>query len=494
MKLFWLKICGLLPVFGLIILFNQLALPYHMNDTEKYSYTVAGYLLAGKNVTNLWQPDDAAIVTRYIEGLNAKKEILVFGSSRSRLIRSDFFSSNSFFNNSISGGGLRDYIALYDLYAQKGLLPSTVILEISPWVFSTDYHSRWTSLNARSDEILNSSVGLLNLALPKPITDQFSLGYFQISFYKQLLDWTSPVPLAQSSAIFPWNEGRLVNGETLQADGSVVYFRDHFHYDENRKLITAAAVEYANRPAPIPPEISPEAQKNFAWLIEKLKAAQTRVILYLPPYHPEAYRLLLQSPIYQSLAPMEEYVQRFAREQQVQVIGSYDPARIAMDQDSFFDGSHLTEEAIQKIFTAALPDELKNKAGEGPARIKFTYISNPNGVEISENRPFFWIGKDTTCLEVSSPAAGYGVLSFNGTAGPSFPATPVRRLLLTNQANRYQQELSITQYPDIRLVFPVTAGFNFVCLKPLDTPMVLEANRPLLLGVRDPEINFSATP
>ncbi len=492
MKAFILKSLCFIPLLTVVIGINLVTKPYHLNNSEKYSYSIAHLLLDGNNVTNIFQPDDAAIVTDYIQGLNQRKDILVFGSSRSRLIRSSFFSDPSFFNNGIAGAGILDYIALYDQYAAKRLIPSTMILEVSPWVFTANYRSIFDSLNNRGEEILTGKQPQSPLAsFTSQYKDMLSLGYFQISFYKLLQNWLFPAASSNNDSVVPFYGNGVAKNETLLTDGSVVYFRDHFHVDADRKNVEAAAVEYGQNPASIPDQMSPENQSYFENFVDLLLKDHVRVLFYLPPYHPQAYALLMASTKYRELGPIEDYVRSYAQKKGIQVIGSYDPGKLSITEDGFFDGSHMNEETIQKLFLESLPPDLRNSTADINPKIWFTNLDNPNGIETLNNRVFFWVGKGSTCLEVNSASAGFGKINFSGMPGPSITTTGERHLQLTVMPGQYSKQLIYNQYPQNELDFPVTTGINLVCLKPLDQYEGLINNRSLILGVSDPRISFS---
>src|ERR1041385_7536359 len=139
MKNFFGKLLLLLPLPLLVIGYNWFIDPVHLRDSEQYEYGIARQILAGQRVTNISHPNEEAFIKFIVDGSKSRRDVLVFGSSRSKLIRADVFRSGSFFNNSISGAGLIDYLAIYDMYRQHRLTPSTVILELSPWILMQNH-------------------------------------------------------------------------------------------------------------------------------------------------------------------------------------------------------------------------------------------------------------------------------------------------------------------------------------------------------------------
>src|SRR5271167_4741143 len=110
MKRFWIKLLLLLPIPLLVIGFNWLVDPVHLRSAYQYEYGIAHLILQGKPVTNISNPNEALYLKYYVAGLTNRQDVLVLGSSRSKLIRADSFPGLSLFNNSIGGAGLVDYL------------------------------------------------------------------------------------------------------------------------------------------------------------------------------------------------------------------------------------------------------------------------------------------------------------------------------------------------------------------------------------------------
>ena len=201
MKRFFGRLLLIVPILFGVVAVNWLIDPVHLRDADQYERGIAQLISAGKGVTNIWNPNEAAYLESYIDGLQQRKDVLVLGSSRSKLIRSDSFPGLTFFNNSIGGGGLIDYLAIYELYRQKNLVPDTVVIELSPWIMYRDYASKW--------DAFDSHRGALERRVLHPELDQsqpiqigstastdwaefLSPGYFQTSFYHWLRGTLKP--------------------------------------------------------------------------------------------------------------------------------------------------------------------------------------------------------------------------------------------------------------------------------------------------------------
>ena len=118
--------------------------------------------------------------------------------------------------------------------------------------------------------------------------------------------------------------------------------------------------------------------------------------------------------------------------------------------------------------------------------IQPTEIRNPNGLERLSGKPFFWIGKGDTEIDLLSTANGTATIFAEFLLGPSLPDKPDRRLLLLTDKG-YQANIIIAKNGPQEIAVPVIKGKNRIILQPLDRPSVAVTGngdrRPLLIGV-----------
>jgi hypothetical protein len=126
-----------------------------------------------------------------------------------------------------------------------------------------------------------------------------------------------------------------------------------------------------------------------------------------------------------------------------------------------------------------------------------TGLTTPNGLEMYEGRPFFWMGGGPTRIEILANARGVARLSAEFWPGPSVPVTAGagRRLAVTDGEGCVAEQL--VQAGAGAVQFGVKAGFNVVTITPVD-PLIVstQANgdrRPLVLGARAPRLDLIRT-
>lgn len=125
--------------------------------------------------------------------------------------------------------------------------------------------------------------------------------------------------------------------------------------------------------------------------------------------------------------------------------------------------------------------------GFGPKqiiRLQLIRVSNPNGMETLDGKPFFWMGGGPTLLDVESPADGEITLRFESHPGPSHPESSWRHLRIAIPG---WEAIVAVEAGEVRIKTPVKRGENEIALEILEKPTAFSLPngdiRPLMLGV-----------
>jgi hypothetical protein len=319
--------------------------------------------------------------------------------------------------------------------------------------------------------------------LPAKYQELLSLGYFQTSFFTLIRRLFSPA--GERATYFEWEIGDIAMGSTMMADGSFI-FPERAQNRGDLEKVRAQAITYGEQPVGIPATVDPRSGELLSAFIVALKESGCKVVLFLPPYHPKTYEMLASSERYKTIVGVEAYVEDLGRKLGVTVLGSYNPAGLSLDETSFIDGSHATEDAMRKVFDGHVPGVASPLPVE--SGVELLGISNPNGFEVVNKRPFFWIGGGNTYINLRSSRPGVVVLTLNCEPGPSLPETRDRRLLITAPPG-FSETLKIDEYPNASFAVPVREGITQICFQPLDTPTAAvlpnSDSRQLLIGVSE---------
>lgn len=334
--------------------------PAHIFGDQQFEMEICRILLQGCNAAGLSNYDERLLQKYLINSPGWQKEIIVLGSSRSMQVRGEFFPGRSFFNHSVAGGTLEDDTAIYGMYCDKQIEPGLVILCVDPWIFNAFANeSRWKTLDSEYSEMLTRFDSSGPTAEPGE-----KISYFPETNVDKYISLVSIAYLRESLAtvnIWPGEEDVNTVNSTNQTEGDmIIKISDgSISYDRELRECSAqdaanSAVEYTQR-KPVYllgnfNEIDRKKYTNFNRLIDYMQARGVEVVFFLPPYHPIVYDFLMKSS-YRTVGDVEKVVRAMAEDKGIPVVGSYDPSMAGVDENSFLDGMHLRQDAVNYIFS-----------------------------------------------------------------------------------------------------------------------------------------------
>ena len=341
MKTFAIKILSIgLLILSLLITVNLIVDPAKLFKRNHYNKMI-NIIDNNTYLTNIMNFDERLLNKMFVEKLSERYDILVMGSSRTKLIRDEYFSNSELFNTSVSGASIEDLIAIYQLYKTHNMLPDSIYIGIDPWIFNVNNNQeRWKTLKKEYYSFLNepsqsntSQNRLLQLISPS---------YFQESL---ILLFKSGFKLAPTSTEKKYNK---LN--TILNDGSLVYskeYREVSSEEINKKAIRFVSgdiysIEDFN-------QISSTHINLFKKLIYDMQEQNIKIKFLLVPYHPIVFNKISNNNKYKNVLLTEIFIRKFASENSITTTGSLDPKRINFDNSFFYDGMHCNEKGIRKL-------------------------------------------------------------------------------------------------------------------------------------------------
>jgi hypothetical protein len=310
---------------------------------------MAGAIVRGQNVTNIENFDERLFQREIIASFNEAPSIVVLGSSRTMQIRQSHFGEVSFFNHSVSGGTLEDYLAIVQLYENSGLKLKRIILCLDPWILNENHNQvRWKALASEYDSFVNET-GKTRDAFDGmeyvKLRQLFSISYFKSS-WKRLVNLNGDFDTVGTSA-----NSRL----TRLSDGSLNYgarmteVTAHEVAEDAKTMIHGRlySSEQFNG-------LSDKYSDHLERLVLYTKRRAIRLDLVLLPFHPSVYKHVVSSHNYVNILRAEEYFNGLADTNHIAIFGSYDPAKLGLGNEHFLDGIHCNEPGINKIMLAYL--------------------------------------------------------------------------------------------------------------------------------------------
>jgi hypothetical protein len=353
----WLRYSLVLTILivSVVSVFNYKIDGLGLFGNSNHLLKAAKALTNGKMIAGLKNNDERLFQELIIKNLQVKNDVIAIGSSKTILLRKRFFLEDkiNFFNHSVSGASLEDYIAIVGLYESiHGYLPHEIILGIDPWVFNKySDQTRWKSLskyyNYEINKIYNithtSATTVVNTSKWKQLIN-YEYTVLNINTFKNLLqnDWQ----------FFYITETIDIDDSIKESDGSIHYPNKlrHPNYDKVKK----SAIKHARGQVySLSNYKRLDNTQLFNDFIKYLQLNGTEVIFYLPAYHPNSYDLLIKNIKYKYLNIAEDYLVNFAKENNIKIKGSYNPHTGNFTYKNFFDAMHGEESIVENIFKSS---------------------------------------------------------------------------------------------------------------------------------------------
>ncbi|MBI1911067.1 MAG: DUF1574 family protein [Deltaproteobacteria bacterium] len=307
-------------------------------------------LTKGKNIAGFINFDERHFQKSYIEKNTHKMDIIAVGSSRTLNLRKRAIlgkrKEKKFFNHSVSGASLEDYISIIGLYKEKGYMPSRVILGIDPWIFNRNKtQNKWKFLSPSYDKMIKEIYGVNAKATVQD--DNRFLQLLNVDYLKaNIMSWLNP---KKNNPDFYIADDLSVDSYIKESDGSLHYpYKIRFQKDEET---IKKAREYVKFPVYLLENFGELSNTVlFEDFVDFLRKKDVEVVFFLPPYHPLTYELLTTNPRYAIIRSAEAYIRNYASREHIKVIGSYDPNALGLKSKDFTDGMHIRDKGIEAIF------------------------------------------------------------------------------------------------------------------------------------------------
>lgn len=301
-------------------------------------------VLNGKSIRNeRGGDDDRNFVSALIENLYFEPEYVILGSSTTMPISKDMIfgrgnSKANFLNYSATGGTLEDFIVWMRLHYKKfKKYPNNVLIGVSAPIFNDYKHNkekRFTKWNKEYFEMLD----ILNIKEARK---------FEYNKYEKILSFDYFVKniifLVQNfNNYYGFYEVDPENfdGYIKTRDGSTIHpIQSRQPNEQEVKKLAINGVK--NRYNMLQSKINHNAKKILEKFILHLKDNGVNIVICLYPFNPYAYDLFMKHPIYKEISILEKELNAFAEENNIEILGSYNPKKYNFTNKDFYDGVHL---------------------------------------------------------------------------------------------------------------------------------------------------------
>ena len=278
--------------------------------------------------------DERKFILSRIQLEQSRPDAIVLGSSRTMQLDAQS-GAGSILNLSISGALLADDIVIADFAANR-FKPDTIFVAADPWLLNDQAgQNYWNTL---SDEfvsrLIRDNPGVLKRPLAQDGSNSFDavLTSLGVSLYNYF----------NKQKIISDNNKPEIRDKILH-DGSRIY---NINYQNMTPELIERSFSHAFDYSMKPYVFSSENLNTFQQFINKY-SKKFKIVLVLSPYHPAVYdRIKKEGSVF---LEAEAQFRALAKHNNVQIIGSYDPAKAECKAADFFDGMHPKSSCMVRV-------------------------------------------------------------------------------------------------------------------------------------------------
>lgn len=301
-----------------------------------------------------------------------RPRVVAFGSSRVREVSTAIAGAapGDFYNLGMSAAAAEDYVALWSLLKRRGAVPEVAVFSADAWALSRTHDpARWLAL-AREVDRFEGTAGGHRAWLHRPLAEALYRWYQA----KELLSFTvlrssvrdlermltgrkrrgDDLLGALSASVVPEAAGASRNA--IRADGSVI--RPVSPTDPTARQVHDQVVrDFTTAPYGLADfEWSPERAARLELLWRDMRAANVRLVAYMPPYHPAAWDILRRDPRHaRTLRDTAAFLSGLAERMGGRFVDASDPASIPCAEEEFHDGQHASPVCLGRLWARLLP-------------------------------------------------------------------------------------------------------------------------------------------
>ncbi|MBO4883291.1 MAG: hypothetical protein J5570_07290 [Lachnospiraceae bacterium] len=350
-----LKLLVVLPMLLVLVFVNIYEDPANMFHDP--GIEIAQAILDGQQPYFTSANGDEREVKKYlIENIDKHVDCVTVGPSLSLEIGREHVGTDSYYNLSASAMNYNDYMAVFGLLDLNEIQYDKVIICVDAYFFDdyfvTDswnpdymnYASYMISKLEGKDYSLPEN-GITGTELKNKLSLMFSVSYFQSS-----LDFIK----SNGSVIPPEARWGIADENTdvehYLPDGSIEYGQTYRNQTVEDIIGYANSIDVKQRFG-FERSIDDYYKAHFEMLIGYLEERGVEVEFFLCPICPALWDKLQEAGGDRYLLyELEQYSGEIAEKYGINVVGSYDPYRVGVDNSDFYDCFHLRRYALERYY------------------------------------------------------------------------------------------------------------------------------------------------
>lgn len=296
----------------------------------------------------------------HIARMRKAPEVALLGASHWQEAHMDLLEGLDAYNAHVHRDYYEDMLALTEMFVRHDKLPRKMIISVRDNLFTAvgDRKDHLWLPGAPYARAMAKRLGVEPLSAIETLP--FRRWQEVISpqmLFANMARWfnADEKPRATSSRYF-----RTL--DTLLPDGSVTWSLEHralFTSARARMLVETLAAQNASSP----PNVHPTGYDAIDALLGFLRSKGVEVVLAQPPFNPDYFDLVRNTPYMEGLRRVDAATKRLAERHGLRVIGSFDPSQVGCEASMFIDAEHANSACLGRVL-----DEFMFPHGKHPDR------------------------------------------------------------------------------------------------------------------------------
>lgn len=377
----------LLSIFAGMVCFNYSVGSAYIPPENRYDNEISLALLAGENLERYEQLNERQVLAYYVYNMQEAPDTIALGSSRILQMRSFVAGTESFYNCGMSGADFYDILGTFYLFDKADKLPKNMIIGLDPWLLNPNTDSNRSNMDLYG-EFLSEKLGIeTDYTEQEPLAGDYEGKLFSVEYFRENLKRADEGQT--SGEELPIVTGDIYNQATnlKLADGSVLYSRSF--REQPSEAIEAAARVDAGSFLWMDDYEAPAAERCeiFDKFIAYARTRGVNIIFMLSPYHPTVFSFVTENrDRYPGFFLTEPWFVNYALEKGIPIYGSYNPYLAETWQEDFYDGLHIRETTLPRVFPGVgqvLAQQAAGQAGSSYQLQTPRYISEEAALRIA---------------------------------------------------------------------------------------------------------------
>jgi hypothetical protein len=276
------------------------------------------------------------------------------GSSRMLQASASMFAGRSFFNHSVSGAGLEDFVLIYYWLRERQLLPSAIVFGVDPWTMSDGvddprWPSQWRDYGKAARLIQRDATWA-------PLERAREWGRSEAELFSPSLFQQAAHEFADSSfrrrGALETTEARDGVKPIKRQDGSMSYSAEMRARSLEDVLRAAREFLKTSPYATRLYDVSGGRVRLLEGLLTQMRRDGVSVTAVELPVSPFVFAAVQRDPARRDrIGRFQAAVGAVVALSGITLIGATDPAALSVRDDDYFDGVHMRPEALAAVLS-----------------------------------------------------------------------------------------------------------------------------------------------